>query len=173
MNIVKNLLLAMTLTATAATATSALAADKIVVLDMQAAILGTDLAKKSMDKLQKNAEFTAMRAKLESLVADIKALQESAEKNGMTWSEDKLAEHRKKIEYLRADYELAQKKLQAEQQQVLQRVQQELAPKVRPVLEKLIEDEKIGMIVNAQSVFHADADHDITAELVERLNKSQ
>lgn len=170
MKIVKNLLLAVTLTAAAG---AALAADKVVVLDMQAAMLGTDLAKKSIEALQKDSEFTAVRAKLESLVADIKALQESAEKNAMTWSDDKLSEHRKKVEYLRADYELAQKKLQSEQQDVLQRVQQELAPKVRPVLEKLIEDEKISMIINAQSVFHADASHDITAKLIERLNKSQ
>ncbi|WP_020209209.1 OmpH family outer membrane protein [Gilvimarinus chinensis] len=151
----------------------AAAADKVVTLDMQAAILGTDLAKKSVEGLQKNAEFTALRAKVESLVADIKALQESAEKDGMTWSEDQQAEHRKKVEYLRADYELATKKLQSEQQQVLQRVQQQLTPKVRPVLEKLIADEDIGMIINAQSVFHADADHDITAQLIERLNKAQ
>ncbi|MDO3382248.1 OmpH family outer membrane protein [Gilvimarinus algae] len=170
MNIVKKILLAATF---AAVSSGAMAAEKIVTLDMQAAMLGTDVAKKSVEDLQKNAEFTALRAKVESLVADIKALQETAEKDGMTWSEDKLAEHRKKIEYLRADYELATKKMQAEQQQVLQRVQQQLTPKVRPVLEKLIEEEKIGMIINAQSVFHADADHDITAKLIERLNKAK
>lgn len=170
MNIVKKILLAATF---AAVSSGAMAAEKIVTLDMQAAMLGTDVAKKSVEDLQKNAEFTALRAKVESLVADIKALQETAEKDGMTWSEDKLAEHRKKIEYLRADYELATKKMQAEQQQVLQRVQQQLTPKVRPVLEKLIEEEEIGMIINAQSVFHADADHDITAKLIERLNKAK
>nr|WP_254722197.1 OmpH family outer membrane protein [Gilvimarinus xylanilyticus] len=153
--------------------TFAIAEGKVVTLDMQAAILGTELAQKSVEDLQKNTEFTALRAKVESLVADIQALQETAEKDGMTWSEDQQADHRKKVEYLRADYELATKKLQAEQQQVMQRVQQQLTPKVRPVLEKLIEDEKIGMIINAQSVFHADADHDITAQLIERLNKAK
>lgn len=153
--------------------TFAMAEGKVVTLDMQAAILGTELAQKSVEDLQKNTEFTALRAKVESLVADIQALQETAEKDGMTWSEDQQADHRKKVEYLRADYELATKKLQAEQQQVMQRVQQQLTPKVRPVLEKLIEDEKIGMIINAQSVFHADADHDITAQLIERLNKAK
>ena len=156
MKIIKQILAvaAMTLVST-----FAMAEGKVVTLDMQAAILGTELAQKSVEDLQKNTEFTALRAKVESLVADIQALQETAEKDGMTWSEDQQADHRKKVEYLRADYELATKKLQAEQQQVMQRVQQQLTPKVRPVLEKLIEDEKIGMIINAQSVFHADADH--------------
>lgn len=136
-------------------------------------MLATDLAKESVENLQKDAEFTALRAKVESLIADLKALQEAADKDGLTWSEDKMAEHRKKVEYLRADYELAQKKLQAEQQQVLQKVQQQLSPKIPAILEKLIKDEKIGMIINAQSVFHADADHDITAELVKRLNNAK
>src|SRR5690606_4094119 len=105
--------------------------------------------------LQKDSEFTALRAKLESLVADINALQQTAEKDSMTWSEDKMAEHRKKVEYLRADYELATKKMQSEQQQVLQRVQQQLSPKIAPALEQLVKDKEIGMILNAQSVFHA------------------
>ncbi|HEY7884407.1 MAG TPA: OmpH family outer membrane protein [Cellvibrionaceae bacterium] len=147
-------------------------AEKIAVLDMQSAMMGTDVAKQRIEALQKNPEFVALRARLESLVADITALQQTAEKDGMTWSEEQLAEHRKKIEYLRADYELAGNKLQSEQQQVLQRVQQQLSPKIAPVLDQLIKDEKIGLIINAQSVFHASGEYDITAKVAEGLNKA-
>lgn len=170
MKLIQKLVLA---TALMTASLGAFAAGKVVTLDMQRAILGSELAQKSVENLQKNAEFTALRAKVESLVADLKALQESAEKDGMTWSEEKLAEHRKKVEYLRADYELAQKKMQAEQQQVLQKVQQQISPKVPAILEQLIKDEGIGMIINAQSVFHADADHDITVKLIERINSAK
>lgn len=170
MKLVKKILLA---TALVTASVGALAEGKVVTLDMQRAMLGSDLAKETVEGLQKNAEFTALRAKVESLVADLKALQETAEKDSMTWSEEKMAEHRKKVEYLRADYELAQKKMQSEQQQVLAKVQQQLSPKIPALLEQLIKDEKIGMIINAQSVFHADADHDITAALVERINKAK
>lgn len=154
-------------------ATTAMAEEKIVILDMQAAMMGTDVAKKSLDALRKDAGFTALQAKVESYVADINALQASAEKNSVTWSEEQLADHRKKVEYLRADYELAGKKLQSEQQAVLQRVQQELTPKVRPVLEALIKEQKIGLVLNAQTAFHADQAYDITPELIKRLNAAK
>ncbi|MBU2886980.1 OmpH family outer membrane protein [Gilvimarinus agarilyticus] len=167
---IKRILLA---SALMVTSVGALAEGKVVVLDAQRAMLATDLAKKTVDGLQKNAEFTALRAKVESLVADLQALQGKAEKDSMTWSEDQVAEHRKKVEYLRADYELAQKKMQSEQQQILQKVQQQLQPKIPAILEQLTKDEKIGMIINAQSVFFADPDHDITALLVEKLNDAE
>ncbi len=154
-------------------ASSTLAAEKIVILDMQAAMMGTDFAKKSLEKLQKDAGFVALRAKVESYLADIKALQASAEKDSLTWSEEQLTENRKKVEYLRADYELGGKKLQAEQQSVLQNVQQVLTPKVRPVLQALIKEKKLGLILNAQSAFHADEAHDITLELIKRLNEAK
>ncbi|MDO6571640.1 MULTISPECIES: OmpH family outer membrane protein [unclassified Gilvimarinus] len=170
MTFIKRILLA---SALMVTSVGALAEGKVVVLDAQRAMLATDLAKKTVDGLQKNAEFTALRAKVESLVADLQALQGKAEKDSMTWSEDQVAEHRKKVEYLRADYELAQKKMQSEQQQILQKVQQQLQPKIPAILEQLTKDEKIGMIINAQSVFFADPDHDITALLVEKLNDAE
>lgn len=169
MKILKKLLLSVSLVALSV---AAVAEEKVVVLDMQAAMMGTDLAQKTIEDLQKNSEFASLRAKLESLVADITALQKTAEKDGMTWSEEKTAEHRKKVEYLRADYELATKKMQSEQQQVLQRVQQQLSPKIAPVLEQLIKDKEIGMILNAQSVFHASGEYDITDDLIDRLNKA-
>src|SRR5690606_15056184 len=97
---------------------------KVVILDVQAAMLSTELAKKELAKLDKNPEFASMKAKLDGLVADIKKLQATAEKDAMTWSAEQQAEHRKKVEYLRADYELAGKKLQAEQQAVVQLVMQ-------------------------------------------------
>ena len=170
MNILKNLFVSVLLLTTSAVA---LAQEKVVVLDMQAAMMGTNVAKQTMENLQKDSEFTALRAKLESLVADINALQDKAEKESMTWSEQQTADHRKKVEYLRADYELATKKLQAEQQQVLQRVQQQLSPKIAPALEQLVKDQNIGLIINAQSVFHATAEYDITDDLVEQLNKAK
>lgn len=146
---------------------------KIVILDIQAAMLGTEVAQQNLAKLDKNPEYAAMKAKLDGLVADLKNLQAAAEKDGMTWSADKQAEHRKKAEYLRADYELAGKKLQAERQAVMQRVMQDLTPKTRTVLEKLIADDKIGLVLNSQAAIHAAPAFDITPKLTELLNKAK
>lgn len=146
---------------------------KVVILDIQAAMLSTELAKKELAKLDKNPEFASMKAKLDGLIADIKKLQASAEKDGMTWSAEQQAEHRKKVEYLRADYELAGKKFQAEQQAVVQQVIQQLGPKTRTVLDQLVASDNIGLILNSQAAIHASPAFDITSKLTDLLNKAK
>lgn len=146
---------------------------KVVILDIQAAMLSTEIAKQNLSKLDKNPEYAAMKAKLDGLVADMKSLQAAADKDGMTWSAEEQAEHRKKVEYLRADYELAGKKLQAERQAVMQRVMQELMPKTRTVLEQLIAADNIGLVLNSQAAIHAAPAFDITQKLTDQLNKAK
>lgn len=146
---------------------------KVAILDLQAAVLSTEFAKKEIAALDKNPQYAAMKAKLDGLAADMKKLQTEAEKDGMTWSAEKQAEHRKKVEYIRADYELEGKKLQAEQQAVVQHVMQTLGPKVRAALEQLTESEKIGLVLNAQAAMYASPAHDITPKLTEMLNKAK
>ena len=146
---------------------------KVVILDVQAAMLGTELAKQNLTKFDKDPEYAAMKAKLDGLVADMKNLQAAAEKDGMTWSAEEQAEHRKKVEYLRADYELAGKKLQAERQAVMQRVMQDLTPKTRTVLEQLIAADNIGLVLNSQAAIHAAPAFDITQKLTDMLNKAK
>lgn len=146
---------------------------KIVILDIQAAMLSTEVAQQRLAKLDKNPEYAALKAKLDGLVADRKNLQAAAEKDGMTWSAEKQAEHNKKAEYLRADYELAAKKLQAERQAVMQQVMQELTPKTRTVLEQLIAADNIGLVLTSQAAIHAAPAFDITPKLTEMLNKAK
>ncbi len=146
---------------------------KVAILDLQAAVLSTEYAQKEIAALDKNPQYAAMKAKLDGLVADMKKLQAEAEKDGMTWSAEKQSEHRKKVEYIRADYELEGKKLQAEQQAVVQRVMQTMGPKVRTALEQLTESEKIGLLLNAQAAMYAAPAHDITPKLTEMLNKAK
>jgi len=152
---------------------STFAQGKIAILDVQAAILGTDVAKKSLTALDKNPEYSSLKAKLDGLIADMKNLQANAEKNSMTWSAEQQADHRKKVEYLRADYELAGKKLQAERQAVMQNVMEELSPKTHTVLEQLITSENIGLVLNSQVAIHATPAYDITPKLTEMLNKAK
>lgn len=146
---------------------------KVVILDVQAAMLSTELAKTEMAKLDKNPEFASVKAQLDGLVADLKKLQAAAEKDSLTWSQEQQTEHRKKVEYLRADYELAGKKLQAEQQAVMQSVMQTLGPKTRTVLDQLIAAEKIDLVLNSQAAIHAAPAYDITAKLTDMLNKAK
>ncbi|UTA46742.1 OmpH family outer membrane protein [Simiduia sp. 21SJ11W-1] len=151
----------------------AMAADKVVVFDLQSAILNTDMAKKRMQDMQSNSEFASMQAKFESLRAELQKMAKEAEKNGVTWNQEQSAEHRKKMEYARADLELVVKKLQAERNATAQRVMEELNPKAQVALKDVISAEGIGIVLSTQTAYYAEPSLDITAKVTEKLNKAK
>lgn len=146
---------------------------KIVALDPQRAVLGTAVAKAKFEKLEKNPDFAASKAKAEGVEADRKALQASFQKDGMTWSEEKRAEAEKKMQSLNADLQFQVKKLQAERQAVMQEVMQEVAPKLDAVIKQLVESENISLIVNAEATIAIKPESNITAKVTELLNKAK
>lgn len=170
MRITKKVIVALTLSLLSAVT---LADGKIVVLDPQGAALSTNVAKARFDKLQKNPEFAAAKAKLDGLEADIKTLQASFQKDGMTWNEQKRAESDKKMQSMRNDYQLQANKLRQEQQVVMQEIMEEVAPKMDAVIKKIIDEQKIGTIINANAVIAVKPENNITATVAEMLNKSK
>ena len=146
---------------------------KIVVLDPTAAVMGTATAKARFEKMQKNPDFAASKAKLDGLAADIKALQASYQKDGLTWAAEKRAESEKKMQTLGADYQFEGKKLQSEQQALAQQIMQEMGPKMEVIVKQLIESEKITMIVDSKAVMMAKPEMDLTPKVTELLNKSK
>lgn len=152
-------------------ASSAMAQGKIAVFSLEAAILNTEVAKKRFSEYEKNAEFAQLKAQFESAQADLKGLDEKQKKDGATWSPEQIAEHRKQIEYKRADLELVVKKLQAEEQQLRAGILQELGPQAQKIAQELIESEGIGLVLNAQAVAFADSAYNITPKITDRLNK--
>lgn len=170
MNITKNVIAVLVLSMVSA---FAWAEGKVVALDPKAAVLGTAVAKAKFEKLQKNPDYAATKAKLDGLKADIQALQATFQKDGMTWSEEKRAESEKKMQSMGADYQFQGKKLQAEQQAVMQEVMQEMAPKMDAVIKQLVEADNISLIVDANAIIAIKPDSNITAKVTELLNKSK
>ena len=148
-------------------------AGKIAVFDHQAAISETELAKKEIKALQDNSNFVSIIETIKGYEADLKAMAEEAESKGVTWSQAQVAEHRKKMEFIQADRQLAIKKLQSEQGGVEQRLLQDMLPKLQTVLQKIAKDMDIDVILKPQSVYYVKPDLDITAEVTKRLNKAK
>lgn len=146
---------------------------KVVVLDPTAAVMGTTAAKAKIEKLQKSAEFAAAKAKLDGLAADIKALQAEYQKDGMTWSAEKRAESEKKLQSLGQDYQFQGKKLQSEQQVLIQQIMQELGPKMEAVVKQLVESENVTMIVDAKAVMMSKPENDLTPKVTALLDKAK
>jgi len=173
-NFKKGFLVAASLfTATLMFTTNAAAADKVVVFNAQAAIMSTETAKQRVKDLQASIEFSSMQAKFESLKTDLQGLDKEAKTNGMTWSQEQIATHNKKIEYKQADLQLSAKKLQAEQGEAVQNIMKELAPKAQEILKQIITAEGIGLVLDNKAALFANAEYDITAKVTDALNKAK
>ncbi|TVZ38343.1 outer membrane protein [Alteromonadaceae bacterium 2753L.S.0a.02] len=164
---IKQLLAGVTFTLMAAAAS----ADHVAIFDPQGAVLQTKRAAKVMDTLKKNEEYTALTTQVESLQADLKAMAKEQETKGMTWSQEQSMEHRKKMEYVQADLQLAVKKLQAENSAVMNRLMQESQQNLREILSKLVQTDGIDIVIPAQGVIYANPKSDITAKVAAELDK--
>jgi len=151
-------------------ATPVLAEDKIAVVDIAAAIFGSDVAQKRQKELRAQSEYASLQAKYDSTAADIKQLQKDAESKSMTWSESDKEEFQKKMEYLRADIELSARKLESEVRSLQNRIVKELQPVASEAIQELVTQEGISVLLRADAVLMSKPELNLTAKLTERLN---
>ncbi|WP_243760229.1 OmpH family outer membrane protein [Pseudomaricurvus hydrocarbonicus] len=152
---------------------AAVAADKVAVINMQAAIMQTKSAQKSLQTLEANADYAAMKAEFESLRADMISLNKNAQKNSVTWTDKQKAEHRKQMEYKAADMKLIEQKLKAESGSVVQSIMQAQGAKAKAALQDLVKEEGIGLLLDSSVAYYADKNYDLTAKLTAKLNKAK
>lgn len=145
-------------------------AEKIAVVDIQRVIFTSDVAKARQKQLQANSEFVSLQAKYDSIAADVKAVQKKIEAERDTMTQEQATENQKKMEYLRADYDLVERKLRAEVQQLQGKIMEELQPKVQAALKELVDAEGITLLLQREAVIVADPSLDVTSKLLERLN---
>lgn len=150
---------------------SAVAAEKIAVVDIARAIFGSKAAQDSLKQAEQSADFVALKAKYEGSAADLQALAKEAESKRLTWSQEQSAEHQKKMEYAKADAELAGRKIQGEQKQLQQRIMQQLGPKAQEALQEVIKEEGVTILLRAESVMMSSPESNITAKVADRLNQ--
>jgi outer membrane protein len=149
------------------------AESKIAVLNVQAAVFQTEAAKAKFAKLEKSADYAATKAKLDGIQSDAKTLTESYKKESTTWSAEKKADAEKKLQGLNQDYEFNAKKLKESQNEVAQQIMQELGAKAEAAVKQVIDQEKIGLVLNSQAAIHATPEYDITSKVTEILNKAK
>lgn len=151
--------------------TVALAQGKIAVVDLGSAIFSTDVAQERQNELQSESDYASLQARFDSITADMKALQEEAEAERMTWSQDQAQDFRERMEGLQADRELVGKRLQRQIRSLQNEVAEELQPKAQEALQEIIEQEGISVLLRAEAVLMAEPAMDITPKLVDRLNE--
>lgn len=168
MNVMRKILL---VTAALVLPAMASAQGRIAVVDLEQAILQTDYAQSRLSELESNENFASDKAEFEALREELEKLVENFQRDQAAMSEDQQVAASQKIASKRSDIEYVAKKLQSMQQQNAQRVFQEIAPKAREVLREIIETEQIGLLLQQQTVIHADLGYSVTAKVTDKLNQ--
>ena len=149
----------------------AAAQGKIAVVNLQEAILQTDLAQKRITEVRGQEDYKADKAEFDRLKSEFEDLAKKFQKDLAVMSQEQQVAARKKLASKQADLEHVTGKLQQAEQTAGQRLLQEMSPSVQQALRELIASEGIGLLLQQQAVIHADPGYNITAKLTDKLNQ--
>lgn len=152
---------------------SSSAGSRIVVLDLQRAIMMTDVAREKMKALESQKEYSETQKKAESIRQQLIKKQEELQKEGPAWSTDKRNNYLKDMDFMRKDFELTAQKLQAEQQALVRELMRSAEPKIKQAMDQLIKEQSIAIVLEKNATIFADRSTDITEMLVEKLNTTK
>jgi outer membrane protein len=144
---------------------------KIAVVNVQEAILQTDMAQKYMTDVRNQDDYKADKAEFDRLKTELDTLIKDFQKDAAVMSQEQQLAARKKLASKQADLEHVTGKLQKAEQQAGQALLQQMSPRVQEVLRDLIATEGIGLLLQRASVIHADAGYSITAKVTDKLNQ--
>ena len=149
----------------------ALAQGKIAVVNLQEAILQTDLAQKRLAEVRNGDDYKADKAEFDRLKKEFDDLVQGFQKDAAVMSQEQQVAARQKLASKQSDLEHVTGKLQQAEQAAGQALLQELSPRVQEVLRELITTEGIGLLMPRASVIHADPGYSITAKVTDKLNQ--
>jgi outer membrane protein len=144
---------------------------KIAVVDLQEAILQTDVAQKRLEEIRSQDDFKADKAEFERLKKEMDEMVKKFQKDAAVMSQEQQTAARQKLASKQADLEHVVGKVQQIEQGAAQALLQELGPKVQEVLREIISTDKIGLLLQRGAVIHADASFSITAKVTDKLNQ--
>ncbi len=145
---------------------------KIAVVDLQEAMLQTDLAQKRLKEVRDQEDYKSDKAEFDRLKEEFDDIVKKFQKDAAVMSQEQQVAARQKLASKQADLEHVTGKLQKAEQAAGQALLQEMAPKVQEVLRELIATEGIGLLLQRGSVIHADAGYSITAKVTDKLNQA-
>ena len=148
-----------------------LAQGRIAVVNLEQAILQTDVAQQRLEEFETNEDFASDKSQFDALRAELDQLVKDFQRDQAAMSEEDQVAARQKMASKQADLEYVAKKLQTLQTQNAQRVMQALAPQAQEVLREIIETDQIGLLLQQQSVIHADLGYNITAKVSDKMNQ--
>ncbi len=144
-------------------------AGKTVVLDVQKALLSSDSAAALREEMKK--EFADDQRQLLDLEKQAKSLREQIQKKAGLSSEKEMGQLRMQFQKAFGEYQRRAQELQQRKSQKEQAFVGEMKPKLDEIVLNLIKSEDIDMIIAKQAAIYSNPNLDITARVIELLNK--
>lgn len=144
---------------------------KIAVVDVQNAILQTDVAQKRISEVRDQEDYKKNKAEYDRLKSEGEALLKTFQKDAAVMSQDQKVAAQKKLSSMQEDLDHVTGKLQQAEQSAGQALLQEMSPKVQEVLREIIEKDGIGLLLQRQGVIHAEPSYSITTQVTDKLNQ--
>lgn len=144
-------------------------AEKIGTLSVQQALLTSKAADAFRGQLK--SEFSGDQKQLQDLEAQAKKIQESIKKGQGTQSKEVQDQQRVQFQKAYGEYQRLAQELQQKQRQREDSFLKEMRPKLDKIIRGLIDSEGYDIVVNKEATIFAKPELDITAKVVELLNK--
>ncbi len=146
-------------------------AGNIAVADSQLAIMATDAAKKTVEKL--NVDMKPQRERLDALRREVAGFQEKLQKNASVMSEKEKRDIQRQGEAKVNEFQLLADAVQKRVQEVQQELMKNLIPKTEIAVEELRKAGNYDIIIEKKNVIFADPSVDLTKKITEKLNAAK
>lgn len=151
-------------------ASSMVRAQEIAVVDIQLAILNSSYGQQQLNALSNDPAYGELVATAQSLEADIASLDSQAQAEASNWTNERFQQYTRQRQFKVADLQLTTQKIQSERERVINQVIEAMNDQAITALEEIIEEENISLLLRESAVYSADATHNVTALLVEKLS---
>ena len=152
----------------------AMAQQKIGVVQVQSAIIGTKEGQKAANDLE--TRMSPKRKELESKQSELRTLQESLAKGGSVMAEAARAELSRKIDAKNKDYQRSLEDAQAEFQGEQDKLLNDLGAKLMAVINKYAKENAYSLVIDVSNpqtpVMYASETIDITKEVIDLYDKN-
>jgi len=148
----------------------------IATLDPQAALLNTNFAKKGIEELENSDDWKEVVEELQAKATEARNIQEKAQKDGPTMSDQEKQEAAQKLQSLQQDINFLSEKTNQFRNQTFQLLSQEQGEKFQVIVTELIRNKGITMLINTGQqgmLLHADQSFDITQEVIDAMNEKE
>ena len=144
---------------------------RIAVIDSEMAVLESDASKAYARESEKR--FAPRIKLIQSLQEELQKMEEDLNKNGPTMSQAQIEARQLEMKRKYEDLQMQDRQLRMDKNQADQEELNQLRPQLERAVNEVSEELKYDMVIESGAVRYVKPQHNITRQVIERLNKQK